>query len=128
MAEHLPKFAPGRAVTREASATITGGQLLTVTGEKTVGPTTGQGQVVAGVAARDALDTELVVVQRGGVHVLTAAEAISAGDRIQSGAAGKVALWEAADGVTATVGVDAVIGFAYEDVAQDATGEFYLYP
>jgi hypothetical protein len=122
MSDHLPKFAPGRAVTREASATVVGGQLLTVTGDGTVGPSTA-GAVFAGVASNDAADGELLLVQRGGVHVLTAAEAITAGALVQCGAAGKVALWE-----NGTDAAEDVIGFAWEAVDADATGEFQIHP
>lgn len=120
MPDHLPKYAPGTAVTREASAAITGGQLLTVTGDLTVGPA-GAGAVFAGVANRDAAVGDLLVPQRGGVHVLTAAAAIAAGDLVQCGAAGEVALWPPAGAPAA------IIGYAAEAVAAAATGEFHLY-
>lgn len=122
MSDHLPKFAPGTAVTRTASAAIVGGQLLRVTGAGTVGPTSAEAQVFAGVANRDAAAGELLVPQRGGVHVLQAAEALAAGDRIQTGAAGKAALWVAADVP------GACIGFAWEAIAADAFGECQIDP
>jgi hypothetical protein len=38
MAEYLPLHAPGKAITRSASATITAGQLVSVSGSGTVAP------------------------------------------------------------------------------------------
>ena len=38
MAEYLPLYKPGQALTLKASAAITGGQLLAVSGSGTVAP------------------------------------------------------------------------------------------
>lgn len=121
MSDHLPKY-PSGAVTRTASATITGGQLVKVTGDLTVGPTAAVGDTCRGVANRDAVSGELLTVYPlEGVHVLTAAENITAGAYVQAGAAGKVALWE-----NGTDAPEDVIGVAEAAVSADATGEFSL--
>lgn len=122
MSAHLPKYAPTGAVTRTASATITAGQLLKVSGDKTVAPTTA-GDAVRGIAGRDAASGEiLAVLPPAGVHVLVAAENIAAGAYIQAGAAGEVALWE-----NGTDDPEACIGVAEQAVVADASGEFFLH-
>lgn len=135
MSDHLPKYAPGTAVTRKASAAIVGGQLLTVTGDNTVGPTTGDGQIVLGVANRDAAIGDLLVPQRGGVHVLIAAVAVAAGDPVMSAAAGQVrpvpapAATAAASAQTQTdiANSRATAGIAVEAIAAGAAGQVHLY-
>ncbi|WP_370325289.1 capsid cement protein [Euzebya sp.] len=133
MSDHLPKYSAG-SVTRTASAAITGGQLVTVTGDLTVGPA-GAGDVVVGVADRDAATDELVTVTTIGVtHVLTAAAAVDAGDLLMAAADGEVtpvAAAAATGSATAQTATDienakVVIGVAWQDIAQDETGECLL--
>lgn len=132
--QHLPKYAPGTALTREASAAITAGQLLTITGDNTVAPTTGDAQLVVGVASRDAAIGELLTVQRGGVHVLTAAAAVAAGDYLMSAAGGQVrpVPATAATGAATTQtqtdinNTRAIVGYALEPIALGAAGECHL--
>jgi hypothetical protein len=103
MGAYEPKFLYGDTITGTASATITGGQLLCVSGNGTVGPagTSTQAKVV-GVAAFDAASTEQVsFFPRGKVHISTASGAITAGDQLAAGAAGTVATEAAASGNTA---------------------------
>lgn len=119
MADYLRKFAPGDTVTYGTSAAVTGGQLVTVSGNGLVAPTAGPG-VVEGVASRDATSGQLVAVFCGGVHVLTASAAITAGQRVQSAAAGAVAPW------AGTAPAD-VIGHATEAIAAGAAGRVRLY-
>lgn len=92
MADYLPKFKPGEAVTFTASADVTGGRLVAVTGPRQVGPAGADSAAVAGVAAFDAKSGESVTVytRAGGVQRLTASGAIAAGDKISSAAAGKI--------------------------------------
>lgn len=91
MAEYTPQFAPGRAVTRQASAAITGGQLVGVSGSGTVAPTTASQASWVGVAAFDAASGENVTVHSGGVQRITASGAVTAGDLLVSAVAGEVA-------------------------------------
>jgi predicted RecA/RadA family phage recombinase len=113
VADYLPKFTPGAAITCSASAAVTGGRLVVVTGNRLIGPAddTSSARVI-GVAGFDAPAGESVTVYtRGsGVHPLTAGAAIAAGDKVTSAAAGKVA--------TATAGVD-VLGVALEAATTD---------
>lgn len=92
MADYLPKFKPGQAVTFTASADVTGGRLVAVTGVRTVGPAAADSGAVAGVAAFDAKTGESVTVytRAGGVHPLVASGAIAAAAKVSSAAAGKI--------------------------------------
>lgn len=93
MADYLPKFKPGQAVTFTASAAVVGGRLVAVTGDRTVGPAGADSAAVVGVAGFDAAAGETVTVftRAGGVHPLTASAAIAAGTKVISAAAGKIA-------------------------------------
>ena len=92
MADYLPKFKPGEAVTFTASADITGGRLVAVTGPRAVGPAAADSAAVVGVAAFDVKAGESVTVytRAGGVQRLTASGAITAGAKVSSAAAGKI--------------------------------------
>ncbi|MCB2177565.1 MAG: DUF2190 family protein [Actinomycetales bacterium] len=92
MADYLPKFKPGQAVTFSASAAVTGGREVVVTGDRTVGPA-GDDELAIGTAGFDAaIGEDVTVFLRGnGVHPLIAAGAIAAGDRVITAIAGKVA-------------------------------------
>lgn len=92
MADYLPKFKPGQAVTFTASADVTGGRLVAITGNRTVGPADADSAAVVGVAGFNAKAGERVTVftRAGGVHALTASAAIAAGAKVSSAAAGKI--------------------------------------
>lgn len=100
MSEYLPIYKPGQAITLKASAAITGGQLVEVTGSGTVGPAGAASTKVVGVAAFDAATNDNVTIYAGGVQHAKAAGAITAGDVVQAGAAGTVA-----SGTTAPIGI-----------------------
>lgn len=100
MPEYLPVFKPGQAITLKASATITGGQLVEVTGAGTVGPAGAASTKVVGVAAFDAATNDNVTIYSGGVQHATTAGTVTAGDVVQAGAAGTVA-----SGTTAPIGI-----------------------
>lgn len=91
MADYTPIFKPGREVTLTASATITAGQVLVITGQQTVGPSGGVSTAVVGIAATDAASGERVVVIGPAVHELTSTGTVNDGDQITSAAAGAVA-------------------------------------
>jgi uncharacterized protein DUF2190 len=92
MGAYEPKFLYGDVLTGVASAAITGGQVLVVSGSGTVGPAGATAAPVIGVAAFDAASAAQVsYFPRGKVHVTTASGAITAGARVDSGAAGTVA-------------------------------------
>ena len=116
MADHLPKFNGGPAVTFTASAAITGGQVVEVTGDRTVGPGTAASAKAVGTAAHDAASGAKVVVHLPGpVDTALSAAAILAGAKVEAAAAGKIQ--------TATTGN--VLGIALNTVAgADAIVEF----
>lgn len=89
MGDYVPKFTPGGPVTFSASATVTGGQLVVVTGDRTVGPA-GDDALAIGTAGFDAaIGDDVTVFLRGaGVHPLVAAGAIAAGAQVISAAVG----------------------------------------
>lgn len=91
MAEYLPIYKPGQAVTLKASATITAGQVVAVTGVGTVGPAGAKSAAVVGVAGFDASTNDNVTIYSGGVQSVLAAGTVTAGDLVVSGAAGTVA-------------------------------------
>lgn len=92
MADYLPKFKPGQAVTFKASAAVTGGREVVVTGNRTVGPA-GADALAIGTAGFDAaIGEDVTVFLRGnGVHELVAAGAIAAGAKVITATGGKVA-------------------------------------
>ena len=110
MAEYLPIYKPGQAITLAASATITGGQLVEVTGSGTVGPAGAASVKVVGVAAFDAASTDNVTIFAGGVQSVLASGAITAGQVVQAGAAGTVAAGTTAPiGIALTTGTDVAV-------------------
>ncbi|MBF6399777.1 DUF2190 family protein [Nocardia cyriacigeorgica] len=105
MAEHSPIFNPGAAITRTASDAVTGGQLLIVSGNNTVAPSSAASGAWLGVAAFDAASGAAVTVLSGGVHELAASGAIAAGARVIPAAAGAVADLGAGTDYSQVVGV-----------------------
>jgi hypothetical protein len=96
MAEYLPIYKPGQALTLKASAAITGGQLVVITGSGSVGPAGAAAANWVGVAAFDAATNDNVTIHSSGVQSLTASGAVTAGDSLVSAAAGQVATGAAA--------------------------------
>lgn len=92
MGAYEPETLYSDVITGTASATITGGQTLIVSGNGTVGPATAASPAVVGVAAFDAVNGDSVpYFPRGKVHISTASGAITAAARVDAGAAGTVA-------------------------------------
>lgn len=98
-------FKPGQAITRQASAQVTGGQLVYVSGVGTVAPTAGAVESWLGVAAFDAANGGQVTVLKGGVLKVTASGSITAGDAVIPAATGKVATRGADTNYARVVGV-----------------------
>jgi len=93
MAAYLPKFAGTQPVTFIASADVTGGRLVSITGPRMVGPSGADSALVAGVAGFDVdAGSDLTVYPRpAGTHPLVASGAIAAGANVISAVGGKVA-------------------------------------
>jgi Uncharacterized conserved protein (DUF2190) len=89
VADYTPVYTPGTTFTATASATITGGQMLAVSGNGTVAPAAADSQDVIGVAAHDAASGTRVTVHAlaGVVHEFVAGTGgITAGDHVKVGA------------------------------------------
>lgn len=91
MAEYLPVRKPGNAPTFKASASITGGQMVAITGPGTVGPAGANSAAWIGVASQDAAVNDNVTVYNGGSQLVTASGSVTAGDAVACAASGQVA-------------------------------------
>lgn len=100
----------------KASAGVKKGQVVAISGDMTIAPTTAASNKVLGVAMFDAAEGEPVSVECEGLFKLTASAAITAGALVESAAGGSVA----------TVGttVVKVIGIALNTAAKD--GEVFV--
>lgn len=96
MAEYLPLYRPGQAITLKASGTITGGQLVAVSGSGTVAVAGAAAANWIGVASNDAATNDYVTIFDDGVQNLTASGSITAGDSLVTAASGQVATGAAA--------------------------------
>lgn len=121
MADYLPLFKPGDAITQTASAAITGGRLVAVSATGTVATSGADSAVVVGVAANDVAasgDKFLVYpIRGGGVHALVASAAITAGDGVTSTNTGKVKTATTSLATAAAAGI--LLGVALNTVAAD---------
>jgi hypothetical protein len=90
MAEYLPLHTPGQAITVSASAAITAGQLVSVSGSGTVAPS--GAATWLGVAGFDAAASGVnVTVFCGGTQRIVAGTGgVTAGQLVHAGAAGTV--------------------------------------
>lgn len=108
MGDYQPKFQPGQNPTRQMTGTVTGGQIVTVAG------------VVAGanasdwlgVASRDAVAGDRIVVHCDAIQRVVASAAIAAGATVKCAANGQVATW-----VSGTDAADLIVGKALEAAA-----------
>jgi hypothetical protein len=96
MADYSPIFTGGgQPFTQTTSAAVTGGQLLKVSGDGTVAPSTAITDETVGLAAHDAASGTRVTVLglQGYVHELVASAAVTAGAVVEpSTTAGQVKL------------------------------------
>ena len=99
-----------------AGADLQKGQVVYVSGDMTVAPTSGASAAVLGVAMADAKAGEPVAVECEGLMKLTASGTIAAGAKVVSAAGGKVAAGtENTFGIAlsaATAGGDVIVKFA----------------
>lgn len=101
MGDYLPKFKPGDSITRTASAVITGGQVVVVSGSGTVAPAAAADTKWLGVAGHDTAIGEPVTIFKGGIQRPLVAAAVTAGDQVVTAANGRVTPLAAAAGATA---------------------------
>lgn len=94
MADYSPVTSGGaKPFTSQASATITGGQVLVASGAGTVAPSGGASGLLVGVAAHDAASGAKVSIWPlvGPVHEIVAPAGVTALDPVSSSTAGGVA-------------------------------------
>lgn len=87
----------------KASADVKKGQVVVISGDMTVAPSTEASAKVLGVAMFDAKEGDPVSVETEGLFSLTASGAITAGAQVESAADGKVATKD--DTVTKVIGI-----------------------
>jgi hypothetical protein len=107
MGDYAPVYDGGnKPFTATTSAAVTGGQVLAQSGDGTVGVAGAASTIVVGVAAYDAPSGGKVAVWplEGAVHELVAANAITQGGGVQSGATGQV------DQVTTSIAAGSAAG------------------
>jgi hypothetical protein len=105
VSDYAPKYLYADQITATTSAAVTGGQLLIVTGDGTVGPggNGSAGTLFVGVAAHDAAQGARVsYFPRGKVHVSVCENAVAAAGAVSLGSDGKV---DDDGGSSPTVGV-----------------------
>ncbi|CAI9400424.1 hypothetical protein AESSP_00385 [Aestuariimicrobium sp. T2.26MG-19.2B] len=110
MPNYLPKIDRGAAITRTASADVTGGRVVEVTTSKAVAMAGADSAKVLGVALHDAKSGEAVTVSLDGVQRPVASGAITAGAKV----------YTAAGGAVSATGTTNPIGIALETVADGA--------
>ena len=121
MADYLPKFTPGAPFTLTASADITGGRLVAVSGDRTVATAGADSAAAIGVAGFDVLNGESVTVYPlVGVQRLVLAGTVAAGARLAAAASGKVD-----DTGTYFIGI-ALQGGAADDVIDVLTSDIFV--
>ena len=94
MADYTPVFTGGQApITYTAGAAITGGQIVFVSGVKTVTPTAGANGLAVGVAAHDVASGGTVTVWplSGCIHETISPAGSTAADPLSTSTAGGVA-------------------------------------
>lgn len=128
MADYVPLFSPGQDTTSQASATITGGQLVAVSGSGTVAPAGANAANWVGVAKRDAANGDRVGVTSGGVQRLTASGTVTAGDLVVAAASGQVSTLAAVTTPTAAdvTNTRAIVGIALTTAANGALVEIKM--
>lgn len=110
MAEYLPKFKPGEAITLIAAGTITGGLMVT-TGAVTAGANATDW---LGVASHDAVSGAKFGVYADGVQYVIANGAVAIGGPVKCAASGKVA-----PHVIGTDATERLVGLALSAAAAD---------
>jgi len=118
MAQYLPRFMDGDQLPLTASATIAGGQLVTVAGAVAGDAATN----CAGVAGFDVVSGQVVTVFREGIHLGTASGTIALGAPLCAAANGQVRAW-----VSGTDNVAAYIGRAWSAATNGQSVTYALY-
>jgi hypothetical protein len=91
MGNYSPRMEPGTHRTLRATTKIAAGAAVEITGNDTVGATTGASAKFAGIAQFDCEIGDLATTQSNGVQRPLAAGPVAAGDRVATAANGRVA-------------------------------------
>lgn len=92
MGDWLPRYATEEPVPMTTSAPVTGGQLVYVSGNNTVAPTSGASTLPFGIAAfDDPVGGNVITVYRRCIGTVAASGSIAAGAAIIAAASGAVA-------------------------------------
>jgi hypothetical protein len=91
MGDYTPIYTPGQTINGMTSTAVVGGNLLAVSATGTVGVAGAASAAVVGTAAQDAATGTLVAYYTGGVQELIASGTVTAGQTVESAAAGTVA-------------------------------------
>lgn len=127
MADFLPTYKPGQSWTATTSADVTGGRLLAVSGDGTVGPAGANSIAVVGVAGHDATSGNVVTVYSPKVAWLDSSGAITAGAQVVAGAAGVVSALAAVTTPTAAdvTNSRAIVGVALTTAASNRVKVYF---
>lgn len=90
MADYVPIYSPGVRQTHSTSAAVTGGTLVSVSGDGTVATMAAAGPGMVGVAGHDAGSGTRLTVFTGGVAELVTANTVTAGNTLEAAAGGTV--------------------------------------
>lgn len=93
MADYSPIYTPSNTFTSVTSGTVTGGQVLIVSGNDTVAASSGTSAAAVGVAAHDAGSGKNITIHKlaGVIHETVAAAGATAGNLLIPAASGGVA-------------------------------------
>jgi hypothetical protein len=128
VSDYAPIHLAGRnPVTSTASSTITGGEQLVVTGDGTVGASSGSSTAFVGTALSDASSGQLVTyLPRGPIHYTVASGSVTAGNQLVTAASGEVSALASATGNAAADinNARSVVGVALTTASANAPVEW----
>lgn len=111
MPSYLPAFDSKLTITLSATAAVTGGRLVMVSGDGAIAHATADAANVVGVAMDDALESQPVAVSLGGVQRLLADGSVTAGSPVFAADGGKASTSGSANpvGIALTSGESAPV-------------------
>lgn len=121
----IERYFPGDRITFKASAAVTGGRIVAISGNKTVAPAVAGSTAIIGIALFDAAVNEYVTVATIGVWDIRANAAVAAGDVLTTAGAG-VDAGSVTPVTVATQDPRTIVGRAIEAAALGAVVGVYL--
>lgn len=107
--------------TYTASGTIAGGNLVELTGNRTVAAAPAGSLKVIGIALHDAVSGDKVTVAHKGIWPVVASGAIAAGDGLEAGAAGAARVLQTVD-AAGSFNPRALVAIALEAISNGVAG------